>query len=97
MSETLFNQVDRLQRKMYETSTELDKQKVRFTNDDKTIKITVSGQMEILKLKIDHEAFADKPDELEAELINVFNQARIKAQELAAEKLRDIPKNFGSQ
>jgi DNA-binding protein YbaB len=94
MSENMFDQVQQMHTRLQTVSDDLDKLKVRAHTEDRSIKITISGNLRLTRLVIDHEAYGDDPAVLDQALQELINDTISRVQGQVAERLGAVTGGF---
>jgi len=85
----MFKQAQQLQKRMEQLQEELAEKRIEGTAGGGMITVVVNGKQEMVDIKIDPEVVnPDDVEILEDLIVAAANQAREKAQELAAEEMR---------
>lgn len=87
----MMKQVQKMQKDMAKTQEELATEKFQASAGGGAVNVTVSGQLEVLEIKIDESLLESKDVEMLQDLIMVaVNEALKQAQEKASQKLGQL-------
>jgi DNA-binding YbaB/EbfC family protein len=87
----MLKQAQQLQKRLEQLQEELAEKRVEGTAGGGMVTVVVNGKQEPVDVKIDPEVVnPDDVEILEDLIVAAFNQAREKAQELAAEEMRKV-------
>ncbi|MCK4368112.1 MAG: YbaB/EbfC family nucleoid-associated protein [Dehalococcoidales bacterium] len=91
MNESMLRQAQELQAKLAKAQQELADLTIEASSGGGAVKVTITGQLKILSVKISPEAInPDDAELLEDLVLTAVTEAMAKAQELAAQRLGKI-------
>ena len=91
MNESMLRQAQELQAKLAKAQQELADITIEASSGGGAVKVTITGQLKILSIKISPEAInPDDAELLEDLVLTAVTEAMAKAQELAAQRLGKI-------